>query len=396
VCATLAFASLPGAAFAASSASIAASVRAKKAQAASVEAQLKATGTELVDALAKSDQVDAQLQDVRDQITATSDSISQLEAQIAAGQAVLNDRAVAMYKSGGLDMLEALLSVNSLDDLMTRIDMLAYIQQTDAELLNGLTTARDQSAFLAGQQAQRENDLIALRQESDARTALVQSLIAQQQSVLKSIGSDVANLVKQEEAARSAEAAAAAGNDGVPAPPVPFQADTLISEAKYTDSGSLAADGIQAFLEAQGGALKSYAGHDHSGVSKTAAQMIADAASAWGVSPKVILVTLQKEQSLLTDHSPSQRALDWAMGCGKMDGSTLTQYQGFGNQIWGGARALSRNRSNWHAGISLTIDGTVVRPSSSATYSLYRYTPHLHGATLFWRLYWRYFGDPTS
>jgi hypothetical protein len=37
-----------------------------------------------------------------------------------------------------------------------------------------------------------------------------------------------------------------------------------------------------------------------------------------------------------------------------------------------------------------------VRPSSSATYSLYRYTPHLHGATLFWRLYWRYFGDPTS
>ena len=128
----------------------------------------------------------------------------------------------------------------------------------------------------------------------------------------------------------------------------------------------------------------------------TAAQMIADAASAWGVSPKVILVTLQKEQSLISDSSPSQRALDWAMGCGKMDSGTLYQYQGFGNQIWGGARALSKNQGNWHAGITLTIDGTAVSPSDAATYSLYRYTPHFHGNTLFWRLYWRYFGDPAS
>jgi hypothetical protein len=302
-----------------------------------------------------------------------------------------------MYKSGGLDMLEALLSVNSLDDLMTRIDMLSYIQESDSALLNGLTTARDQSAFLQGQQAQKENDLIALRQQYDARTAQVQAIVDQQTLLMKSISADVALLVKQEEAARQAEAAAAAATgDGVPNPPVGFNANTLVSQAKFADSGVMTEAAIQGLLNSQPGALKSYTGRDHTGAQVSAAQMIADAASAWGVSPKVILVTLQKEQSLLSDPSPNQRALDWAMGCGKMDSGTLYQYQGFGNQIWNGARVLNKNQDGWHAGITLTIDGTVVSPSDSATYSLYRYTPHFHGNTLFWRLYWRYFGDPVS
>jgi len=42
----------------------------------------------------------------------------------------------------------------------------------------------------------------------------------------------------------------------------------------------------------------------------------------------------------------------------------------------------------------MTIDGSAVYPTNSATYSLYKYTPHLRGTTSFWLLYWRYFGDP--
>jgi hypothetical protein len=177
---------------------------------------------------------------------------------------------------------------------------------------------------------------------------------------------------------------------------VPFDPNTLVSNDVYSDSGSMTAADIQTFLAARSGVLGSYSARDHNGVTRSAAEMIAEAAREWGVNPRVILVTLQKEQSLLTDGSPSQRALDWAMGCGKMDGSTLSQYQGFGNQIWGGARALARNRSYWRAGISLSIDGNAVYPSNSATHSLYRYTPHLHGNVLFWRIYWRYFGNPAG
>jgi peptidoglycan hydrolase CwlO-like protein len=392
----LAITSVPCATFAASSSSIAASVRAKKAKAAALEKQFAGTRAQLTTALAKVDEADASLQDVRDDLLTTSDTLDQLDAQIATSQAVLDDRAVTEYKSGGLEVLEALLSVTSLDDLFTRMDLLSYIQESDSKVLTGLTTARSQSAYLQNQQTQREDELIALRQQADARKTVVEALVAQQEALMRSANSDIERLVKKEETARAAEAAAASGNGGVVDPPVAFDPNTLISNAKFSDSGSLSAASIQSFLEARSGSLKSYSGNDHSGVTRTAAEMIADAASAWGVSPKVILVTLQKEQSLLTKASPSQHTLDWAMGCGKTDSKTLTQYQGFGNQIWYGARALSRNRSYWHAGISLDISGDAVYPTNAATHSLYRYTPHLHGATMFWRIYWLYFRDPIN
>lgn len=169
----------------------------------------------------------------------------------------------------------------------------------------------------------------------------------------------------------------------------------MISDAAYLDVGSMSAGTIQAFLDNQSGSLKSYSGPDHSGVRMTAAQMIAEACAAWGVSPKVVLVTLQKEQSLLTQpvSAPSSR-LDWAMGCGKTDSVTYTQYQGFGNQIWGGASKLISNRAFWRPGISITIDGTAVYPTNASTHAQYRYTPHFGGVTSFWRIYWKYFGDP--
>jgi hypothetical protein len=110
----------------------------------------------------------------------------------------------------------------------------------------------------------------------------------------------------------------------------------------------------------------------------------------------VILVTLQKEQSLISAPSPSQNALDWAMGCGKTDSVTYMQYKGFGRQIWGGAQKLISNRSFWRPGISISIDRKAVYPTNASTHALYRYTPHFGGATSFWRIYWRYFGDPNA
>jgi peptidoglycan hydrolase CwlO-like protein len=393
-CFTLAMTVTPVSASAVSSSAIASSVRAKRARAAAIEAQMKPMRAELMTALAKVDEADARLQDVRDQLAATADTMTQLDSEITASQAVLNDRAATMYKSGGLDVIEALLSGGSLDDLLTRIDMLSYIQETDAQLIAGLTTDRDQSTFLQGQQAQRETDLIAVRQEADARKAEVEGIVARQQALMRSVGHDIERLVRAQEDARTAEAAAASGADGVADPPVAFQPNTVISDAKYHAADSLSVAQIQSFLESQPGSLKSYTARDHDGVTKSTAQMIADAASRWGVSPKVILVTMQKEQSLLSDASPSQRALDWALGCGKTDSSTLSQYQGFGNQIWFGARALSLNATHWRRGISISIDGSAVYPSNAATHAQYRYTPHFHGVKLFWKLYWLYFGDP--
>ena len=158
---TLTCSVMPVPAMAASSASIARSIAAKRKQAAAAAKTLATSQQELTDALTKADDVENQLEAAREDLTVTSDTLAQLETQITTGQDVLNDRAVALYKSGGMDVIQALLSVQSLDDLMTRVDLLSYIQQSDDDLLKSLTTARDQASFLQGQQTQRENDLIA-------------------------------------------------------------------------------------------------------------------------------------------------------------------------------------------------------------------------------------------
>lgn len=388
-------ASVPVVAFAArSAAAVAGTLRSKRAQAAKAESQLAPLRAEVTTALARYQDVDAELEIAREEMAAATDDLAVLDTEMTLREEALDERAVAMYKTGGLDMLRALLSVSSLDDLFSRVDLFAYIQQSDADLIAGMEVARQRSATMQREQAQRETQLIALRQEADASKGVVEGALARQTALLRSLGSAIVKLVKQEEEARAIEAAR--GGIGGEAPPVPFQPNTLISDAAFLDKDSMSAAEIQTFLEAQPGSLKSFSARDHEGSVKTAALMISEAASAWGVNPKVILVTLQKEQSLLAESGPSRRALDWAMGCGKMDSSTLLRYQGFGNQIWGGARALQRNRSFWHGGITLSIDGSAVSPTNAATHSLYRYTPHFPGATSFWGLYWRYFGDPLS
>ena len=388
---------LPSTASAKSSAAIRKALAAKQAQAARAETQLSSVREQLTNALQAQSDADLSLEGAREELATTAEAISQLNAQIDERQGVLDDRAVSMYTSGGTDMLAALLSVSTLDDLFTRIDLFSYIQQSDTELVAALDATRVQSEALQQTQSLKEAQLIALRQQADARAAAVTVAEAAQNRVMASLGSDIKILVAQEEDARAREAAAAAaaGAGGGSAPSLPYDPNTIISEGAFSAAGSMNAAAIQGFLTKQGSRLKSYTGPDHAGVTKSAAEMIADAAVAWSVSPKVILVTLQKEQSLINGGS-GQYGLDWAMGCGKMDSGTLSQYKGFGNQIWGGARALNHNRSGWHAGISLTIDKAAVRPSNAATFTLYRYTPHFHGNTLFWKLYWRYFGDPAK
>ncbi len=393
VAAALLLCAVPVSAGATSSAALRKSLAAKRALAVKAEAQLAQVRDQVTAALAEQADADAAMEIARQELDRTTTRIEMLGGEIDARQAALDERAVAMYTGGGIDVLTAILTASSFGDLFSRIDLFSYIQDSDAELVAGLTTSRTESESLQQTQALREAEMISLRQRADARAETVKLAAAAQQRLTASLSADVKKLVKQEEDARAAEAIAAAGGDGE-IPPLPYNPNTIISEAVFGDSASMSVAQIQAFLQTQGSALRDYRGSNHSGVNSSAAEMIAEAAGAWEVNPRVILVTLQKEQSLISRGSPSQYALDWAMGCGKMDGSTLSQYQGFGNQIWGGARALHRNRSSWRSGISLTIDGAAVYPSNAATLTLYRYTPHFHGNTSFWRLYWHYFGDP--
>lgn len=181
-----------------------------------------------------------------------------------------------------------------------------------------------------------------------------------------------------------------------------FNPSSIISDPDMQDFQSWGRDDIQKFLDTKGSYLRTGQFPDASGAMKSAADIIYDAANSYQINPKFLVVTLQKEQSLITDDSPSQRQLDWATGYAVCDGCYINdprvqKYKGFGKQVDGAAGIIRWYYQNQNLSIvkkkdtPIRIDDQPVTPASWATAFLYTYTPHLHGNANFWRIWTTWF-----
>jgi len=193
-----------------------------------------------------------------------------------------------------------------------------------------------------------------------------------------------------------------------------FDQNNLISNGEFIDTNSMNSAEIQRFLESKGSYLK-----DFSEGGRSAAQIIWDASHGYGdasgsingisitsstgtVSPKVLLVTLQKEQSLISKTTRDDTALNKAMGYGCPDsGSYSSAYAGFTKQVEWSAwqfrynyeRAEGAGFSDYQVAGSATFSDWNgihnVTFSNRATSALYRYTPHVYNGNYnFWNLFY--------
>lgn len=183
-----------------------------------------------------------------------------------------------------------------------------------------------------------------------------------------------------------------------------FNPAFIISDPELFDYTSWTRNDIQQFLNGRGSFLKNYQSTNTSGTSMMAADIIHEAAQRYQINPKYILVTLQKEQSLITDDTPSQKQLDWAAGYSvcdscSMEDPKIQKFKGFGKQVDNAAGIMRWYFQNLDKGyikkkdVATTIDNTEVIPGSWATAFLYTYTPHLHGNRNFWRIWDTWFAQ---
>jgi peptidoglycan hydrolase CwlO-like protein len=361
-------------------------IASKQAEQAQAKAEAARSRTDLAAQIDRYTALCEALERSQREISANTSELAGLDAKLAEVQARLNERAALLYESRGDHILELFLTSHTLEDFFVRAEYLLRIGEYDSALVEEVKTTREQTERGRAYLAERQLALVQQQQQADDERARIEQAIAANEARAKTLGQDVVAL--------QAQAAASASRAGGSAPSGSFDPNTLISEANFTAATSMSEADIQAFLDSQPGILKSYSAVDRNGISRTTAQLITSAAADNQVSPKVILATLQKEQSLLGRANPTQEALDWAMGAGKADSRTFFEYKGFGKQIWWGAYKLKKNRGGWGQGATQEIDGSTVRATNSATYSLWEYTPHMGGNTSFWMIYWRYFGDP--
>ncbi|MCD4704889.1 hypothetical protein K8R66_02315 [bacterium] len=204
-----------------------------------------------------------------------------------------------------------------------------------------------------------------------------------------------------------------------------FDQNYIISQFQMFDYDAMSQAEIQSFLVSKGSYLVDYytdgwpihcdirTGSDDSNCQimtrMRASEIIYSAAQRYKVSPRLILVMLQKEQGLIQwEGTPPAKRLDWACGYAvcdncSMDDPKIQKYKGFGRQVDNVAGAMRFYQDYAHtysyiktASKAYNIDGETVIPSNQSTANLYTYTPHTRGPYTFWRVWQRYFGDPTS
>lgn len=231
-----------------------------------------------------------------------------------------------------------------------------------------------------------------------------------------------------------------------------FDPGLIISDSVFFDFGTMSVDQIQDFLDSRvsdcraepdgPACLKDYVmdtpatqaaeGRCEAIPARsdaTAAQMIHDVANACGINPEVLIVTLQKEQGLVTSSKPTPYMYRAAMGYGCPDsdpGICGKVYVGLFNQIYRGASQLQWYGNSEGSFTWLRPGRTVnVRYSprsscgtksfeikSQATANLYYYTPYTpnraaldnlygtgdscsaYGNRNFWRFFHDWFGSP--
>lgn len=211
-----------------------------------------------------------------------------------------------------------------------------------------------------------------------------------------------------------------------------FNPSLILSDEEALDVYSMTADEIQSFLVSKNSYLSNYRTFNTHGTLKSAAQIIYDAAAnnydckgvilsdspteaekdlkcrhITTVNPRLLLVLLQKESSLIENTNPSQGALDWATGYGCPDSLACNPYyKGFGKQVNSAALQFlayikEQERYSYKAGQTHVFSnpyGTIskepmtVTISNKATAALYNYTPHVYNGNYnFYRLWNRYF-----
>ena len=161
----------------------------------------------------------------------------------------------------------------------------------------------------------------------------------------------------------------------------------------------------------------------------TAAEIIYTIANACGINPKVLIVTLQKEQGLVTSTKPTEYMYRAAMGFGCPDsdpGICGKVYTGLFNQLYRAAKQFrwygnpAGSFTYWKPGRTVAMRynpksscGTkTFELKSQATANLYYYTPYTpndaalnnlygtgdtcsaYGNRNFWRFYHDWFGSP--
>jgi peptidoglycan DL-endopeptidase CwlO len=185
-----------------------ATIAQKKAQATQIAAQVSALNTKMEFAVEAYDAASQKLATVQGQIHVNEQQLRIARYNLLVARQLLTQRIVSMYKQDKASVLDVLLSTRSFDNLVTEVNAMRQVGQSDSATVSTIETLKKQIsqrrvALLAeGRQAKT---LVAQR---SATKQQIYSDLQTRQTMLRGVQKQIANM--QAAAAAKAKAAAAA------------------------------------------------------------------------------------------------------------------------------------------------------------------------------------------
>jgi cell wall-associated NlpC family hydrolase len=196
-----------------------ATIEEKRAQADAAQAELEKMANELEVQIEEYNAISEALDKTRAEIRKVRADLDVATRDLALAQSLLADRAANIYKDGKSSFVGMLLGTSSFEDLISRVDLLVRINQSDADLVKQVKETKASVEALEDSLEAREAEQVALRSEAEIRASDIEAKIKKQETYVASLNAEVKSLIKEEEARqaklaaeRAAQAAALASS----------------------------------------------------------------------------------------------------------------------------------------------------------------------------------------
>lgn len=186
------------------------SIESKRAQAKEVKAQVDKLDATLEIAVEEYNMASDQLDDTRERLALTRERLRRERRRLRIRQGILNRRAASIYLNGKINFVEVVLSTQTFDDFIKRMDLLTRIGDHDAGLVASVKAAKRQlqkQRVILAKEETRQRKIVVVREK---KKSSIEGTLSKRKEMLSGLQNEIAAYEAAERAAAAAARRAAA------------------------------------------------------------------------------------------------------------------------------------------------------------------------------------------
>ena len=182
-------------------------------QADQIQAEVEGMNQNLEVMVEQSDASEARLNQLTLALADSRQRLDNARAERDAEEQIIYDRLSAIYKSGDVNVMSLLLTSNSINDFYERLQYMSRINQQDQKVEHQFEESTKEIASLTDDLDHQRSEQMQLKEQQSGQEAAIRARIADRQTVLDGVNSQVTQLIQQRQEQQREEQARLAAEE---------------------------------------------------------------------------------------------------------------------------------------------------------------------------------------